>query len=96
MVFSINLTIKALEDIQSAVGYYNSRSANLGYRFADDLDDSFLAIARMPFAYSFRYKNIRAKLLSKFPFLIYFVVDERNASLEILRIFNTYQEPPKY
>jgi toxin ParE1/3/4 len=92
MPYTINLTPSGVEDIQSAVDYYNSRSANLGFRFADEVDNSLLAIAKMPEAYSYRYKNVRAKLLYKFPFLLFFTVDDNKLTVEVLRIFNTHQD----
>lgn len=89
----INLTPAAIEDIQFAMDFYNSCSANLGYRFTDEVDSSIKAIAKMPKAYGFRYKNVRAKLLYKFPFLIFFTLDESSQTIYILRIFNTNQDP---
>jgi hypothetical protein len=61
-MFFINITPPALDDIQNGVDYYNSHSPNLGFRFADEVDNSLQAIAKMPLAYSYRYKNVRAKL----------------------------------
>jgi hypothetical protein len=45
----------------------------------------------MPKAYSIRYKNVRGKLLKRFPFLILYTESEELSSIEVLRIFNTYQ-----
>lgn len=93
MPYSINLTPAAVEDIQTAMDYYNSRSVNLGFRFTDEVDNSLQAIAKMPEAYGYRYKNVRAKLLYKFPFLVFFIIDDKKFIVKILRIFNTNQEP---
>ena len=92
-MFSINITPVALEDLQSGVDYYNSRSLNLGFRFADEVERSLQFIAQMPEAYSYRYKNVRAKLLYKFPYLIFFTINSNNNTVDVLRIFNTYQDP---
>ena len=91
MPFTINLTPAAVDDIQTAMEYYNSRSPNLGYRFTDEVDNSLQAIAKMPEAYGYRYKNVRGKLLYKFPFLIFFIIDDSRFIVEVLRIFNTSQ-----
>jgi plasmid stabilization system protein ParE len=95
MEFTIKLTLAAIDDIQSAVDYYNEKSPDLGFKFADELDHSLQAVARMPNAYSYRYKNVRAKLLNKFPYLIFFMENESMLSIDVLRIFNTNQEPLK-
>ncbi|MEP7111232.1 MAG: type II toxin-antitoxin system RelE/ParE family toxin [Ferruginibacter sp.] len=86
------MTPAAIEDIQTAMDYYNSRSLNLGFRFADEVDNSLKAIAKMPAAYGYRFKNVRAKLLYKFPFLIFFTVDDNKFTVEVLRILNTHQD----
>jgi hypothetical protein len=70
-MFTINITPHALEDIHNGIDYYNSRSLNLGFRFADEVENSLQAIVKVPVAYSCRYKNVRAKLLYKFPYLIF-------------------------
>lgn len=93
MPYTINLTPTAVEDIQTAMDYYNSRSPNLGFRFTDEVDNSLQAIAKMPEAYGYRYKNVRAKLLYKFPFLIFFIIDDNKFIVEVLRVFHASQEP---
>ena len=93
MPHSINLTPASIEDLQSAMDYYNSRSTNLGFRFTNEVDRSLQAIVKMPFAYGYRHKNVRAKLLNRFPFLIFFIIDDKKSTIEVLRIFNTNQDP---
>jgi hypothetical protein len=89
MLFDINITQRAINDVENGVEYYNGLSENLGFRFADEIDFALQHIAKMPTAYSFRYKNVRAKQINKFPFLIYFIFDEEKSVVEVLRIFNT-------
>jgi len=40
MIYRINITPSALNDIQDGLEYYNSKAANLGFRFADEVDNS--------------------------------------------------------
>ena len=91
MTYRILITPTALLDISEAIKYYNTKANNLGYKFADDLENNLTQIALMPKAYSIRYKNVRAKLLKRFPFLILYTENEESNSIEVLRIFNTYQ-----
>ena len=92
MVYRVTITPTALNDIQEALDYYNAISPNLGYRITDEIDASMKNISKMPLAYSFRYKNVRAKLLVKFPYLIFFICDTENFTITVLRIFNTHQD----
>ena len=91
MIHEILITPTALLDISEAFEYYNSKAKDLGYKFTDDVDNNLRIISLMPKAYSIRYKKVRGKLLKKFPFLILYIESEKLKSIEILRIFNTYQ-----
>lgn len=91
MIYEISITPAALLDISEAVEYYNKKTNDLGYKFADDIDNNLRVISLMPKAYSVRYKNVRGKLLKKFPFLILYIENEKLKSIEKIRIFNTYK-----
>lgn len=91
MTYEISITPAALTDISAGVDYYNTKAKDLGYKFADDLENSFRIISLNPRAFTIRYKNVRGKLLKKFPFLILYTENEKVKSIEVLRIFNTYQ-----
>lgn len=93
MPYTICITPTAADDIDVAIEYYNSLATDLGYRFADVISDYFERIARTPTASAVRYKNTRCKPVKRFPFLITYTIDEAARSVNILRVFNTYQEP---
>jgi toxin ParE1/3/4 len=93
MIFTICVTPPALIDIDEALNYYNSKVADLGYKFADEVENSIQAILRNPYAFSERYKNTRAKLLNKFPYLVMFSINYEEQTIIVLRVFNTYQNP---
>ena len=69
------------------------RATDLGYRFADLVAEYFDRIADLPTASAIRYKNVRCKPMKRFPYLIMFTIHEATHSVNILRVFNTYQEP---
>jgi toxin ParE1/3/4 len=93
MPYTILVTPTAIDDIDAAIEYYNALAADLGYRFADIIDEYFERIAELPTASSVRYKNVRCKPVARFPFVITYTIDEAARSVNILRVFNTYQEP---
>jgi hypothetical protein len=93
MPYTILVTPTATEDIAVAIEYYNALAADLGYRFADLVAEYFDRIAELPTASAIRYKNVRCKPLKRFPYLITFTVNDATHSINILRVFNTYQEP---
>jgi hypothetical protein len=93
MPYTILVTPTATEDIAVAVEYYNAVAVDLGYRFADLVAEYFDRIAELPTASAVRYKNVRCKPMKRFPFLITFTADDAAHAVNILRVFNTYQEP---
>lgn len=93
MAYTIYITPTALNDIDSAVNYYNDKVADLGFRFADEIDNSLQAIALQPNAYTERYRDVRGKLVKKFPYLILFRINTVIQNVEVVRIFNTSQNP---
>lgn len=93
MAYTVTITPTTERDIEAAVEYYNEKAENLGYRFGDLVDTYFERIASIPAASSVRYKNIRCKPMAAFPYLIMYTVDEDKQYVNILRIFNTWQEP---
>jgi toxin ParE1/3/4 len=93
MPYSIFITPTATDDIAVAIEYYNALSPDLGYRFADQVANYFDRIAALPTASAIRYKNVRCKPIKRFPYLITYTIDEATQSINILRVFNTYQEP---
>jgi plasmid stabilization system protein ParE len=93
MPYTILVTPTATEDIAAAVEYYNAVAVDLGHRFADLVAEYVDRIAELPTSSAVRYKNIRCKPMKRFPFLITFTIDEAGHSVNILRVFNTYQEP---
>jgi toxin ParE1/3/4 len=93
MSYTIFISPTAAKDLQAAIDYYNGKAENLGYRFADLVDDYFDRIALVPMASAVRYKSIRCKPMTTFPYLIMYTVDEDALTINVLRIFNTWQEP---
>ncbi len=93
MQYTILVTPTATEDIAAGVEHYNAIATDLGYRFADLVAEYFSLIAKLPTASAVRYKNVRCKPMKRFPFLIMFTIDEVAHAVNILRVFNTYQEP---
>ncbi len=89
----VSITPKALLDISEAIEYYNLKARDLGFKFADDVEDNINEITILPKGYKIKYKNVRGKILNKFPFIILYTFHEDFSSIEIIRIFNTNQNP---
>jgi len=92
---NVVFTPRADQEILSAIDYYNEKQTGLGDRFNYELQISIGYIAIWPEKSSKRYKNARAVLINKFPFLIFYTYHSKEQSIFILSVFNTYQNPKK-
>ncbi len=90
--YTIYITPTADMDLLAAIEYYNLLAEDLGYRFADLVEEYLDRIAKTPTASAIRYLNIRCKPMVSFPYLIMFTIDEQNKTINILRIFHSSQD----
>lgn len=91
--YTIYITPTAGNDLADTIEYYNLQAEDLGYRFADLVEEYLKRIALTPTASAVRYHNIRCKPMATFPYLIMFTIDESNHAVHILRFFHTSQQP---
>jgi plasmid stabilization system protein ParE len=76
MSYSLTIRPEAELDIQDAFTWYETQSSQLGSEFVRAIDVSLSGIGRNPFAYPFIRKPIRRALIRRFPFGIFYVVDQ--------------------
>jgi toxin ParE1/3/4 len=94
-MYSVVIEPRALFDIQDAINYYDDIKIGLGEVFYDIVNEYIDAIAINPF-YQIKYKDYRALPISKFPYIIFFYLDENIETAYIISVFNTNQNPDKY
>ncbi len=76
MVKEIKILPDAWGDIVKISSYYGSISDNLSLKFERFLFEALENIQMFPVMYPIRYKNVRRKLLRKFPYAVYYYIDE--------------------
>lgn len=95
MIFNVVIEPRALVDIQDAIDYYDSKKSGLGEYFYQMIDEHLDTISRNPF-FEIRYKDYRGLPVKKFPFIIFYFIDEELKTVHILSVFNTSLNPSKY
>jgi hypothetical protein len=86
--FRIIIDDDALLYIKEAVDWYDKHGENLGSRFKKSVKQQINIIKSNAHSYSVRYKNVHCTLVKKFPFLIHFVIDEKNNVVKILAVIH--------
>lgn len=89
--YEIIVRREAQPETQEAFHYYEGKSNGLGFEFLRSLDASLQSVKRNPFAYQPIYKQTRRVLLRKFPYAIFYVVDENR--IIVIACFNQKRDP---
>ena len=82
------------DDIKIAYDWYESQRRGLGEDFLLILEDSYAKISREPHGYQLIYKNIRRKLVNRFPYGIFFTL--RDDSIIVVAIMHTKRNPTEW
>ncbi len=89
--YEIIVRREAQLETQDAFRYYEDKSDGLGFEFLRSLDASLQSVKRNPFAYQTIYKEARRVLLRKFPYALFYVVEENR--IIFLACFNQKRNP---
>lgn len=73
-------------DVQEAFQFYQDKSEGLGFEFMRSLDASLQFIKRNPQSYQTIYKDVRRVLLRKFPYALFYLVEENR--IVVIACFN--------
>ncbi|MDI9365679.1 MAG: type II toxin-antitoxin system RelE/ParE family toxin [Flavobacterium sp.] len=92
-LFTIKIDIEAITDIEDAAEWYNEQSANLGNRFKQQVKKQVDLLAIQALNYGIRYANVRCMLIYKFPFLVHYIIDEANNTVQIFAVLHTSRHP---
>lgn len=94
MGYKITISPKAFSDIDEALEYYAETPATIT-KFNNELNEAWKLISLNPH-FRIRYKDIHGFPIRKFPFLIFYKVNETNKTVLVYSVFNTYLNPAKY
>ena len=94
MAYNIITSRRARNEIQNATDYYalNSNDAPIG--FITELNNTYETLETNPF-FSVKYNDVRALKLKRFPYSLYFVINEKNRTVRVLSCFHNKRSPRK-
>jgi plasmid stabilization system protein ParE len=91
MEYKIIVKTLAEQDITEAVDWYYTRAAHLTGKFLEEIDNSILILKKNPEHYQKRYNEVRILFLEKFPFGIYYTIE--NNVVFIHAVIHTKRDP---
>lgn len=78
MTYRLEMRPDALVDIEEAARWYDERQSGIGAEFAREVIEAIETVLKNPLSYRLRHKrkNVRWKLLDRFPYRIVFRITE--------------------
>jgi toxin ParE1/3/4 len=94
MTYKLIISNRAQKEIENAIDYYSLYNTNAPKTFINLLKDAYETLSTNPF-FKVKYKNIRTLKIKKFPYSLYFVINESTNTVKVLACFNDKQNPSK-
>jgi toxin ParE1/3/4 len=86
----------AKTDLKNSSVWYETQQKGLGKKFIASIRESLSLAAQNPYAFQVRFDDVRSAVVRKFPFLIYYLVDEGAHRIIIVAIFHTSRKPKSW
>lgn len=93
--YKLDILNRAQKEIDDAFEYYGNIYLSVLQSFDEQLEEVYNRLENNPF-FQFRYKSLRALPFRTFPYIVFFTIDEKEKTVYIYSVFNTYQSPEKY
>lgn len=95
MDFKIKISAEARRNVKDSAAYYkNKASLKVAQNFILDYESTLKKIIQNPYFQNY-YKNFRGLPMKKYPFIIFYQIDEENKLILINADFNAKQNPEK-
>lgn len=96
MGYKIIVTPDALSNLDHAIDYYTSvTSIKVAKSFIKDFKETYKAIVKAKY-FQIYFENFRGKPMKKFPFIVFYTIEEDLKTIVIKAVFHTSQNPDKY
>jgi len=93
MSYSVKLLSIAYKDLQQAKKWYNEKRENLGEEFKRAVIAEIDYIKGYPENYQRKYKELRQSIVTRFPYAIFYLIDESNERIIIFGVLHTSRNP---
>jgi len=90
-VYLVRFTQTARAELIEAQDWYEDEAAGLGRRFREAIDALTERMSTNPLQFPVVYKNLRRALLRRFPYSLFFVIDDD--TLLVIACFHASRDP---
>tara|TARA_B100000780_G_scaffold2175_1_gene1868 strand:+ start:2253 stop:2561 length:309 start_codon:yes stop_codon:yes gene_type:complete len=93
----MSYTVKVLpivdKDLRKAKKWYNKQGEELGEEFKIEVNKEIDYIGENPEHYQRKYKELRQSLVTRFPYAIFYLVEESEKRIIIFGVLHTRRNP---
>lgn len=93
MSYTIKISPLARLDIAESKAWYEERSVGLGDRFYQHVSERIDYLTHSPQHFHTRYEDVRCALTKKFPFGIFFIIEEAEKRVFVIAVLHTSRNP---
>lgn len=93
MSYKIKLLPIVKTDLQEAKKWYNKQRKGLGEEFKQEVNKEIDYIGEYPEHYQRKYKELRQSLVTRFPYAIFYLVEEEKKRIVIFGVLHTRRNP---
>jgi plasmid stabilization system protein ParE len=91
VTLQIYIRPEAEADLDNAAAWYQTQVTGLGYEFLDEIKKALQIMADNPEIFQIVYKNIHRAIIQRFPFVIYYQIEEE--TIVVLGIIHASRNP---
>ncbi|OYT10550.1 MAG: hypothetical protein B6I18_08520 [Bacteroidetes bacterium 4572_112] len=96
MDYKVKISPEANIEINEAIKYYNEINTKLSSELFNILFDNLEFIKNNPYSFTIKHRNIRGLPIEKYPYVIYYFIDEILKTVNVISVFNTHKDPDKW
>ena len=93
MSYKISLLEEAENELDESFIWYETQKIGLGDEFISHIEKSFEFIKNNPQASQKKRKNVYRHVMKRFPFGIYYSIDQKQSQIQILGILHFKRKP---
>ncbi|MGI0107716.1 type II toxin-antitoxin system RelE/ParE family toxin [Salinimicrobium sp. WS361] len=80
-------------DLEAAKKWYSERKEELGEEFKCEVNKEIDSIGKSPLQYPRKYKELRQSMIRRFPYSIFFLVEEEKNQIIIIGVLHSSRNP---
>ena len=95
MAYQISVTQLAEDELDEAISWYEAEKPGLGVAFLNYFFNRVAYLKDNPYLYQEVYKTYRRVLMDKYPYAVYYGIEEQQQKVTVLAVWHTSKNPDR-